>query len=50
MRNTKEYVAIFLLLFPLAVGAEEQSDLGGLWESYKRFGPDVHGPVLIDEN
>ena len=50
MQKTKECLAIFLLLFPLVACADEQSNLIGLWESYKRFGPDVHGPVLIDEN
>lgn len=50
MKRTKEYLAGLLLLVPLAVCAAEESNLSGLWESYKRFGPEVHGPVLIDEN
>jgi len=50
MQKTKEYLATFLLLVPLAACADKESNLIGLWESYKRFGPEVHGPVLIDQN
>lgn len=50
MIKTKSYLVPLLLIFAAAACAEEQSDLIGLWEAYKRFGPDVHGPVLIDEN
>lgn len=49
MQKTKVYLATFLLLVPLAVCAAEESNLVGLWESYKRFGPEISGPVLIDE-
>ncbi len=49
MKRTKKYLAVILLMIPLIARAEEGSNLSGLWESYKRFGPDVHGPLLIDE-
>jgi len=49
MKRTKKYLAAILLMIPLFACAEEGSNLSGLWESYKRFGPDVHGPLLIDE-
>ena len=48
MNKAKTYLARILLLVPFAACAEKESDLSGLWESYKRFGPDVHGPVLIN--
>jgi len=49
MKRSKKYLAAILLMIPLFACAEEGSNLSGLWESYKRFGPDVHGPLLIDE-
>lgn len=50
MKRTKKYLAAILLMIPLFACAEEASNLSGLWESHKRFGPDVHGPLLIDES
>ena len=50
MNKTKKYLARFLLFVPLVACAEKENNLSGLWESYKRFGPEVHGPMLIDEN
>ncbi|MEL7187288.1 MAG: serine hydrolase domain-containing protein, partial [Pseudomonadota bacterium] len=39
-----------ILLVPLVACTAEDNDLVGLWESYKRFGPDVSGPALMDAN
>ena len=50
MNKTKKYLARLLLFVPLAACAEKENNLSGLWESHKRFGPEVHGPVLIDED
>ncbi len=49
MKKFQKYLASIMLLFPLVACAEEQDSLQGLWAAYKRFGPDVSGPVVIDE-
>ena len=47
----REHLAfvLFLLLAPCLANAEDARQLEGLWSSYKRFGPDIYGPLLIDK-
>ena len=49
MKMSTPFIAILLLLASLTACANDDNLLVGLWESYKRFGPQVHGPVLMNE-
>ncbi len=48
MNKVLNSLAMLLLLTPLFSYAQGKNTLDGLWASYKRFGPQVQGPLLID--
>lgn len=48
MRTTDVYWVTLLSLLLFSACAADENELAGLWESHKRFGPEVRGPILID--
>ncbi|MEM7430295.1 MAG: serine hydrolase [Pseudomonadota bacterium] len=49
MKVMKPVVLWCFLFVALTACADNDEDLVGLWETYKRFGPDVEGPIIINQ-
>ncbi|MCR9259335.1 MAG: beta-lactamase family protein [Pseudomonadaceae bacterium] len=50
MRKVHLPFVLFFFLVVCFANAAEESQLEGLWSSYKRFGPDIYGSLLIDKD